>query len=446
MKRVIEGATIWDGADSLQHDGAIVIDDGRIEAVLTRAERNQYPLPARVDRIDGHGRLAIPGLVNAHTHLYSSLARGMALPGYAPESFTQILEQLWWRLDKALDPESVRMSALVGAMEAARCGVTTLVDHHASPHAVGGSLSAVCSAVNHDVGLRGVFCYELSDRDGAEIRDQGIEENLRFLSADGETSEMSAGLFGLHASFTLSDESLQAVADRIPEGVGIHIHVAEGPEDEEQCHATHGTKVVDRLKRYGLLRERSILAHCLHVDEDEKDAIAASKAIVVHNPRSNMNNAVGVFDMEGFLNRGIVVGLGTDGLGANMLTELFTAGVLQKLTTGDSLAAGFSDLQKILFDNNPHIAERLLGVKVGRIMPGHASDIAMFDYEPPTPVTAANVLGHLLFGIAVNDLRVGELIVAGRSVIRDHTFAGVDEEAVYEQARSTADALWKRAA
>jgi len=115
MKRVIEGATIWDGADSLQHDGAIVIDDGRIEAVLTRAERNQYPLPARVDRIDGHGRLAIPGLVNAHTHLYSSLARGMALPGYAPESFTQILEQLWWRLDKALDPESVRMSALVGA-------------------------------------------------------------------------------------------------------------------------------------------------------------------------------------------------------------------------------------------------------------------------------------------------------------------------------------------
>lgn len=445
MKRVIEGAAIWDGADSLQHDGAIVIDDGRIEAVLTRAERNQYPLPARVDRIDGHGRLAIPGLVNAHTHLYSSLARGMALPGYAPESFTQILEQLWWRLDKALDPESVRMSALVGAMEAARCGVTTLVDHHASPHTVGGSLSAVRNAVNHDVGLRGVFCYELSDRDGSGIRDQGIEENLRFLSADGETSEMSAGLFGLHASFTLSDESLQAVSDRIPEGVGIHIHVAEGPEDEEQCHATYGTKVVDRLKRYGLLRSRSILAHCLHVDEHEKDAIAASKAIVVHNPRSNMNNAVGVFDMEGFLSRGIVVGLGTDGLGANMLTELFTAGVLQKLATGDSLAAGFGDLQKILFDNNPNIAERLLGVKVGRIMPGYAADIAMFDYEPPTPITAGNVLGHLLFGIAVHDLRVSELVVGGRSVIRDHAFAGVDEEDVYEQARITADALWKRA-
>ncbi len=446
MKRVIEGATIWDGAGSLLDDGTIVIEDGRIEAVLTRTERDRYPLPTLVDRVDGRGRLAIPGLVNAHTHLYSSLARGMALPNYAPQSFTQILEQLWWRLDKALDPESVRMSALVGAMEAARCGVTTVVDHHASPQAIGGSLLAIRDAVNQEVGLRGVFCYELSDRDGTANRDQGIEENLAFLRAEGGKSGMSAALFGLHASFTLSDESLQAVSERIPEGTGIHIHVAEGPEDEEQCRADHGMRIVERLQRYGLLRESSILAHCIHVDEKEKDMIAASGAIVVHNPRSNMNNAVGVFDMEGFLGRGICVGLGTDGLGANMLTELFTAGVLQKITTGDSLAAGFGELQKILFDNNPRITERLLGVKVGRIVPGHAADIAMFDYRPPTPIAAGNVLGHLLFGIAVHDLCVSDLIVAGRPVIQGHAFTGVDEEVVYAQARSTADALWKRAA
>ena len=444
MKRVIDGARIWDGANSFDEKGTIIIDDGKIEAVLTGAERDRYKPPASAERIDGDGKLAIPGLVNAHTHLYSSLARGMALPNYSPRTFTQILEQLWWRLDKALDPASVRASALVGAMEAARCGVTTLIDHHASPHAVTGSLRAVKGAVNDDIGLRGAFCYELSDRDGMAIRDVGIEENLEFLSSDDPTDTMCTALFGLHASFTLSDESLSMVSERIPEGAGVHIHVAEGPEDEEQCQAEHGMRIVERLYKFNLLRERSVLAHCLHIDEAEKDMVAGSMATVVHNPRSNMNNAVGVFDMGGFLRRGITVGLGTDGLGANMLSELFTAGILQKVSTEDSLAAGFGDLQKILFDNNPNIASQLLGAQLGRIAPGYEADIALFDYDPPTPIDAGNVLGHVLFGIAVHDLHVSDLIVAGRSVIRDAHFANLDEDAVYAQARKEATALWAR--
>ncbi len=445
MKRVIDGARIWDGANSFDEKGTIIIDDdGKIEAVLTGAERDRYEPPASAETIDGDGKLAIPGLVNAHTHLYSSLARGMALPNYSPSTFTQILEQLWWRLDKALDPASVRMSALIGAMEAARCGVSTLIDHHASPNAVTGSLRAIKGAVNDDIGLRGAFCYELSDRDGMAIRDEGIEENLEFLSSDDPTDTMCTALFGLHASFTLSDESLSMVSERIPEGAGVHIHVAEGPEDEEQCQAEHGMRIVERLHKFNLLRERSVLAHCLHIDEAEKDMVAGSMATVVHNPRSNMNNAVGVFDMGGFLRRGITVGLGTDGLGANMLSELFTAGILQKVSTKDSLAAGFGDLQKILFDNNPHIASQLLGAQLGRIAPGYEADIALFDYDPPTPIDAGNVLGHLLFGIAVHDLHVSDLIVAGRSVIRDAHFANLDEDAIYAQAREEATALWAR--
>ena len=444
MKRVIDGATIWDGANSLHEKGAIVIDGGKIEAVLTGDERARYEIPADAEIIDGDGRLAIPGLVNAHTHLYSSLARGMALPNYSPSTFTQILEQLWWRLDKALDPSSVRMSALIGAMEAARCGVTTLIDHHASPHAVTGSLSAVKKAVNSDVGLRGAFCYELSDRDGMEIRDEGIEENLEFIARDDAADAMSTALFGLHASFTLSDDSLSKVADAIPEGAGVHIHVAEGPEDEEQCQAEHGMRIVQRLDSFNLLRERSVVAHCLHINEEEKDLVADSKAMVVHNPRSNMNNAVGVFDMAGFLGRGITVGLGTDGLGANMLTELFTAGILQKVSTGNSLTAGFGDLQKILFDNNPQIASRLLGTRVGRIAPGYAADIALFDYDPPTPIDVGNVLGHLLFGIAVHDMHVSDLIVSGSPVIRDGHFANIDENETYSEAREVAAKLWGR--
>lgn len=448
MKRLIEGGWIWTGGDHdrdrLIEDGAVLIAGERIEAVLTREERFSYPISSEVERIDGSGKLIIPGLINAHTHLYSSLARGMALPGFAPTSFTQILEQLWWRLDKALDPESVKLSARVGAMEAARCGVTTLIDHHASPHVVRGSLRAVQQAVNDDLGLRGVFCYELSDRDGTAIRDEGIEENISFLTEHDPEDHNSAALFGLHASFTLSDESLAAVAERIPDGAGVHIHVAEGPEDEEQCQSEHGMRIVERLRKFDLLREKSILAHCLHINETEKDLVAESGAIVVHNPRSNMNNAVGVFDMDGFLDRGITVGLGTDGLGANMLAELFTAGILQKVSTGNSLAAGFGDLQQILFANNPQIAGRLLGAKMGRIAPEYQADIALFDYNPPTPIDAGNVLGHLLFGIAVHDLHVSDLIVAGRSVIDGGHFTNIDEDKTYSEAREVAAKLWAR--
>jgi len=444
MKRLIEKATIWNGNDQLIDRGSILIDGERIQEVFTRAQSANLELPPNLERIDGTGKLAIPGLINAHTHLYSSLARGMILPNYAPHSFTQILQQLWWRLDKALDSESIRVSGALGAMEAARCGVTTLIDHHASPHAVRGSLRAVQQAVNDDLGLRGAFCYELSDRDGSEIRDQGIEENLCFLAEQNPEDHRSAALFGLHASFTLSDDSLATVAERIPDGVGVHIHVAEGPEDEEQCEAEHGMRIIERLRKFGLLREKSILAHCLHIDEKEKDLVAESGAIVVHNPRSNMNNAVGVFDMDGFLDRGITVGLGTDGLGSNMLAELFTVGILQKVSTGNSLAAGFGDLEQILFANNPQIAGRLLGAKVGRIAPEYQADIALFDYNPPTPIDAGNVLGHLLFGIAVHDLHISDLIVAGRSVINSGHFTNIDEDKTYSEARKVAAKLWAR--
>ncbi len=444
MRFLIDNVLIWDGADRLVENGALVIEDGVVNEVLTEEERKGYTVSTDTERIDGTGKLAIPGLINAHTHLYSSLARGMALPGFAPHTFTEILEQLWWRLDKALDPESVRVSALIGAMEAARCGITTLIDHHASPHAVPGSLDLVKAAVGDDIGLRGVFCYELSDRDGPAIRDQGIAENLAFIASHDPNDQMSAALFGLHASFTLSDKTLKLVADRIPDGVGVHIHVAEGPEDETQCVEKHGMRIIERLDKFGLLRENSILAHCLHLDDHEKDLVAASGATVVHNPRSNMNNAVGAFDMDGFLDRGVRVGLGTDGLGENMLTELFTASILQKHARHDPLAGGFPALQKILFANNPQIASQLLGIELGRIEPGAPADIAVFDYRPPTPIDAGNVLGHLLFGIAVHDLHVSELFVAGRPVIKNGAFTDLDTEAIYGHARTVARDLWSR--
>jgi len=444
MRRIIEPIMVWDGASSVYEQAAVLIDGDQISAVLTADERTSYDAALIEDRIDGEGKLALPGLINGHTHLYSSLARGMAVSDFAPSTFGQILEQLWWRLDKALDPVSVRASARVGAMEAARCGVTTLIDHHASPNAIPGSLDTMREVVCGQVGLRGAFCYELSDRDGPERRDQGVDENVRFLAELPADDPLAAAQFGLHASFTLSDDSLARVADRLPDGAGVHIHVAEGPEDEESCGREHGIRVIERLDRFGLLRKRSTLAHCLHLNEAEKDLLRERDSIVVHNPRSNMNNAVGLFDLDGYLARGTLAGLGTDGLGSNMLAELLTAGILQKHSRHDPLAGSFDQLNALLFVNNPAIAERLLGVRLGRIEAGLPADIALIDYAPPTPLVAENVLGHLLFGVAVHNLRVSDLLVAGRPILRDGVFAEIDEAAEYAHAREAAHGLWGR--
>ncbi len=443
MDLLLAPLTVWTGTEILDR-AAVLIRGDKIEAIGPAGDVSALGSDPRAERIDGTGRLAVAGLINAHTHLYSSLARGMAVSPFDPTSFTQILEQLWWRLDKALDPESIRASALVGAMEAARCGVTTLIDHHASPNAIHGSLDLVKEEVCDRLGLRGVFCYELSDRDGPGRSAQGIEENLRFLDAVEPGDPHCSAQFGLHASFTIEDETLERVASTIPDGAGVHVHVAEGPEDEVQCERKHGLRIAERLDRFGLLRPRSILAHCLHIDEAEKDLVVERDAVVVHNPRSNMNNAVGLFDMPGFLDRGALTGLGTDGLGANMLAELFTAGILQKHGRADPLAGPIDALGALLFRNNPRIAERLLGVGFGRLAPGAPADIAVLDYAPPTPLRAETVLGHLLFGTAVHSLRVADLFVAGRRILRDGGFVDVDEDAVYARAREQAERLWGR--
>ena len=442
MRRLIEHATIWNGADRVILDGAVVVDDDTISAVLDGSTEDADV--AGAERFDAGGRLLIPGLINAHTHLYSSLARGMSVPGFAPSGFTAILEQLWWRLDKALDPESVRMSATIGAMEAARCGITTLIDHHASPHAIHGSLTALRDAVCRDVGLRGAFCYEVSDRDGPRSRDEGISENVAFLAEAPPENRTNAAQFGLHASFTLSDETLERVAEHLPSGTGVHIHVAEGPEDETGCVTEHGVRVVKRLQQFGFLRRSSLFAHCLHIDDEEKDLLAEHDVMVVHNPRSNMNNAVGAFALDDLRRRKLLMGLGTDGLGANMLGELFTAGLLQRHERRDPLAGGLEALHALQFSGNAAIVERLFGVDVGRIAPGYAADLTLLDYRPPTPFRAENALGHFLFGLAVHATRVTDLWVAGAPVLADGRFVDLDEDGIYEKSREIALRLWER--
>jgi cytosine/adenosine deaminase-related metal-dependent hydrolase len=243
------------------------------------------------------------GMVCAHHHLYSTLARGMPAPPRQPHGFGEILEQIWWRLDTALDLDMLRAGALLGATEALMSGTTAIVDHHESPNAIEGSLDVIAEACA-EVGVRVVCAYGVTDRHGADGARRGLAENERFLRAGGR------GLVGVHAAFTCSDETLAAAAGLAADlGVGVHIHVAEGPQD----YAAGA-----RIER--LATDEWLLVHCVSLDRDLPGRLA-------HNPRSNMNNAVGYARPAGRPN---TVVLGTDGIGADMLEEFRLAYVAHR--------------------------------------------------------------------------------------------------------------------
>jgi putative selenium metabolism protein SsnA len=381
--------------------------------------------------IDAKGKLLMPALINCHTHLYSTLARGISLAGRAPKNFTEILKKLWWRLDRALNQEDVYYSALVGLIDAAKCGVGTLVDHHSSPNACAGSLDRIEQAFR-EVGLRGALCYETSDRNGPSQAREGIRENIRFIdhaSGDG----LVAATFGLHASFTLTDETLRrAVEVNQSLRAGFHIHVAE-----DGCDAG----AVKRLRDLGVLDEQCLAAHCVHVSSADIGTLARRKVNVVHNPQSNCNNAVGAARLLELFRRGVLVGLGSDGYSPRMFEEFKTALHVQKLRAGDPRVA-YAEAYAAAFLNNRTIVRKLWGMEIGRIETGARADLILVDYYPPTPLDSGNLFGHILFGIA--NAPVDSLIVNGRYVLRDKQCVTVDERRVAEKAAGRARALWER--
>jgi len=393
-------------------------------------------LPARAGEevVDLTGRILLPGLVNAHTHLYSALARGMPGPSSPPRSFVEILERVWWRLDRALDEQSVRVSGLVGALEAARSGTTLLIDHHSSPSFIRGSLETLRRAVE-GVGLRSVLCYETTDRNGEEGRDQGLEENVAF-QASSQTA-LTRGMIGAHASFTLSDGSLEALASAVARaGSSLHVHVAEDRADVEDCRERFGATLPERLHRHGLLAARTILAHCVHLTPPEIEDVHRRGCWIAHSPRSNMNNSVGHAPTAAMMR----AALGTDGMDADMLAEA-RAAFLTMRDAGRSDAMG-ATLQ--LLAGGHRLAAALFGLPFGKVDAGGPADLVVLDYDPPTPLRSENLGGHLLFG--VDRSHVSAVMVAGRWVVRDRRPTTIDPGAVASQARAEALAVWRRMA
>lgn len=376
------------------------------------------------------GKILMPGLVCAHTHLYSSLSRGMPGPERVPGNFLEILQRVWWRLDRALDAETVYFSAVAGALEAARCGVTTVVDHHSSPSAVSGSLLRVKQGLA-DVGLRGVLCYETSDRDGIERRDEGLAENQNFLEAHA-SDEMFRGLVGGHASFTLSDESLRKmgeIARRFE--TGVHMHLAEAETDPRITEANFGTTIVERLKEFGILR-KSLLAHCIHLAAEEFETLRSSGAWLVHNPRSNMNNRVGHAPLDEF---GPRKALGTDGFPPDMFEEL-RAAYFRHHEAGGGAGVDMAGL----LDNGQLLISEIFGKRFGSMLEDAPADLVVVDYLPPTPLTVQNFPAHVLFGFRSS--MVESVMVNGRWVLYRGEFPELHEDELLRGAQTAARKLW----
>jgi putative selenium metabolism protein SsnA len=407
--------------------GDLRVADGRI----LQRDRHLEAAPGE-EVADLGGRLVLPGLVNAHTHLYSALARGMPGPAVPPRNFVEVLESVWWRLDRALDEESVFLSALVGGIEAARSGTTLLVDHHSSPAFIRGSLGTIRRALE-EVGLRSVLCYEVTDRNGVMGRDAGVAENRDFAA---HASELTSGLIGAHASFTLSEEAMELLARASDDtGRGVHIHVAEDRADVEDCRARYGESVPERLMRHGLL-PRALLAHCVHLSPEEVVASNAHGAWIAHNPRSNMNNHVG-YAPTSALRR---AALGTDGMDEDMLAEARAAFLKMRDAGRDDAVPATLEL----LTGGHRLAAALLGRPFGKLDAGGPADLVVLDYDPPTPADASNLGGHLLFG--VDRSHVESVMVAGRWVLRGRRLVRVDAEAAQARAREAAPRLWERMA
>ena len=421
-------------------NGCVAIEGSLIASVGPTAElRTRYP-EARF--LDAKGGLILPGFINAHMHHYSAFSRGIATKDAPARNFMEVLERLWWRLDKALSLEDCYVSGLICMIDCIKNGTTTVLDHHASPHAVKGSLFELARAAR-ETGVRNCLCYEVSDRDGPEILRQGIEENVEFIRAAREEKDgLLAGMFGLHASITLSSESLAACREAMGDlDAGFHVHVAEGPADEPDSEAKYGRRILERFRDFGLLGEKSIAVHCIHVNEREMDILKETGTAVVHNPESNMGNAVGTTPVLEFCRRGILTGLGTDGYVSDMLQSWKMANALHKHANGHPNVA-WGEIPQMLFENNARIAERYFGVPLGRLAPGYSADVVVSDYLPPTPLSDANVNGHLLFGASGRS--VVTTVARGRVLMENRVLQGIDEQAVAARARELAVKTWER--
>lgn len=436
MATFYSNALLVEFSPSTVKKGCLRVVDGIIAAVGTDLVAEPGD-----EIVECNGAVLMPGLVNGHTHLYSALAVGMPSPPRTPTNFTEILELIWWRLDRAHTLESVTTCGQVGALAALRCGTTTLIDHHASPNAIEGSLTALEAGIA-EVGCRAVMCYETTDRNRSDEADQGLAENRRYIESCQARSEGHfAGMVGAHASFTLSDESLaKCVALASELNVGVHIHVAEDPADEITTRETAGCGLLDRFQKLGLLDvPNSIFAHCIHLSAEDLARIRQNECTITlaHNPNSNMNNGVGYAPVAKI---GPPILLGTDGIGADMWREARTA---QFKSNDADIPLPFGEPLEMIAES-ARFASHCLGVQLGELEVGAVADLVLTDYYPATPLIAENLAGHAIFAMGPEYVR--HVMIDGKWCLRDRQVVLCDEAKIRSHAVQVTSELHERLA
>ena len=418
-------------------DGGVVTDGGKIVEVGTTADlKAKYP---QAEFVDARGGVIMPGLINAHTHIYSALARGLSIDGYNPTSFYEVLDGQWWYIDRNLDLEATKASAQALVIDSIKQGVTTIFDHHASFCEVPGSLMRIAE-VTREFGMRACLCYEVSDRDGEEKSLQSVQENKDFIDyCEQNPSDMLKAMFGGHALFTISDKTFDRMAAANSGRVGYHIHVSEGMNDVYDSLQNYGRRPVQRLQDHGILGSKTILGHCIHVNTAEMEIIKETGTMVVNNPESNMGNAIGICPVLQLHKRGILLGMGTDAYTNDMLESLKVALCSQR-SQNCLPNVGWCEVTDMLFKNNAKIGEKYFPDTLGVLKPGAAADIIVMDYKPFTPFSDENIDGHMIFGMTGRQCQT--TIAAGKTLMLDRELVGIDEEAENAHILEAAKKLW----
>ncbi len=432
MIKILSNATIVQFDPARVQSGVdIALEHGRIVKIgknLTISSPGAAILPM-------DGKLVLPGMVCAHNHFYSALARGITANIAPSTDFVSILNNLWWRLDRAIDEEILEASALVAALEAVKAGTTAVIDHHASPNFITGSLDVLKNAFEK-IGLRGILCYETTDRNGETGMKEGIAENINFakgIDVKNDRRLVEAAIGG-HAPFTLNDKALEMMKEAIDEtGRGIHVHVSEDAYDAAFSHHQKREDPLARLNRFGLLNKNALIIHGVHLTETEIGLLNEHDSYLVHNPRSNMNNNVGYMEKIQQVKN---IAIGTDGIGSDMFEE-FKFAFFKHRDAGGAL---WPDTFARFLQNGNHILEHYFGGKFGTVKAGYRADFTILDYNSPTPLTADNVAGHLAFGMSARD--VDSVMVNGKFIYKNREFP-FDTAKIYASARKAAAKLWK---
>ncbi len=382
------------------------------------------------------GKLVLPGMVCAHNHFYSALARGITADIPLSPDFVSILNNLWWRLDKAIDREILEASAMVGALEAVKAGTTAVIDHHASPNFIEGSLNVLRNAFEK-TGLRGILCYETTDRNGEAGMKKGIAENINFAKSIDRKNDrrLIEAAIGGHAPFTLNDNALEMMKEAIDEtGRGIHIHVSEDAYDSAFSHHHYQKDPLERLNRFGLLNGKALIVHGVHLTENEINLLNETGSYLIHNPRSNMNNSVGYMEK---LRQVKNLAIGTDGIGSDMFEEFKFAFFKHRDAGGPLWPGSFAEF----LQRGNRILEHYFREKFGAVKTGYRADFTILDYDSPTPLNADNIVGHLAFGISAKD--VDSVMVNGKFIYKNREFP-FNTAGIYARARKAAKKLWNR--